>query len=196
MDNLSLLLCTGGRAIATARPPPCQDGHVTTTLYDHQFRAQADIYFGDVRLCAQPLDWRWFKAQALAESSLNPRAVSPAGARGLMQLMPATSAEIARQLNLPDQPFDPLLNIKFGVYYMQRMWRTWTDERDLERLRFALGSYNAGVGNILKAQSLAAPTDQWWAIAKALPRVTGIGHARETVGYVKRVEAFYRELSC
>jgi membrane-bound lytic murein transglycosylase MltF len=79
---------------------------------------------------------------------------------------------------------------------MLRMWRMWGEERDLERLRFALGSYNAGAGNILKAQALASPTDQWWAIAKALPRVTGIGHARETVGYVKRVEAFYRELSC
>jgi membrane-bound lytic murein transglycosylase F len=167
-----------------------------SSRYDHQFRAQAAVYFGDVRMCAQPLDWRWFKAQALAESSLNPKAVSPAGARGLMQLMPATSAEIARQLNLPDQPFDPLLNIKFGVYYMLRMWRMWGEERDLERLRFALGSYNAGAGNILKAQHLANPPDQWWAIAKALPRVTGIGNARQTTTYVKRVEAFYRELSC
>ena len=166
-----------------------------TTLYDEQFRNQTALYFGGTRLCGQPLDWRWFKAQAMAESSLNPTAVSPHGARGLMQLMPATSAEIAAELRLPDEPFDALLNIKFGVYYMRKMWRMFGEETDLERLRFAQGAYNAGAGNIIRAQRLASPTDQWWAIAKALPRVTGIGNARETTGYVKRIEAFYRELS-
>ena len=154
---------------------------MTTTLYDEQFRNQAALYFGGVRLCGQPLDWRWFKAQAMAESSMNPKAVSPAGAIGLMQLMPATSAEIARELNLPDQPFDPLL--------------IFAQERDLERLRFAQGAYNAGAGSIIKAQNLANPPDQWWAIAQVLPRVTGIGNASQTTTYVKRVEAFYRELT-
>jgi soluble lytic murein transglycosylase-like protein len=171
-------------------------GAAMSSRFDHQFRAQAEVYFSDVRLCGQPLDWRWFKAQAMAESSMNPKAVSPAGAIGLMQLMPATSAEIARALNLPDQPFDPLLNIKFGIYYMLRMWRIFAQERDLERLRFAQGAYNAGAGSIIKAQNLANPPDQWWAIAQVLPRVTGIGNARQTTTYVKRVEAFYRELSC
>lgn len=166
-----------------------------TTIYDEQFRNQAALYFGDVRLCCQPLDWRWFKAQGMAESNLNPKAVSSLGARGIMQLMPKTSAEVARELNLPDDPFDPLLNIKMGVYYGRKMWRVWGEECDLERLRFTFAAYNAGAGNIIKAQRLANPTDQWWAVAKELPRITGIGNARETTGYVKRIEAYYRQLT-
>ena len=166
-----------------------------TSLYDQQFRNQAAVYFSGIRLCGQPLDWRWFKAQGMAESSLNPTAISPAGARGVMQLMPATSAEIARELDLPDEPFNPLWNIKFGVYYDWKMWRIWEKEQDLERLRFMFASYNAGAGNIIKAQRLASPTDQWWAVARELPRITGIGHARETTSYVKCIEAFYRQLT-
>lgn len=166
-----------------------------TTLYDQQFRDQAAVHFSGVRLCGQPLDWRWFKAQGMAESSLNPTAISPAGARGIMQLMPATSAEIARVLYLPDEPFSPLLNIKFGVFYDWKMWCIWREEKNLERLRFMFASYNAGAGNIIKAQRRASPTDQWWAVAKELPRITGISHARETASYVKRIEAFHRQLT-
>ena len=166
-----------------------------TNAYDQQFRNQTALYFGEVRLCCQPLDWRWFKAMAMAESNLNPHAVSSKGACGVMQLMPKTSAEVARELNLPDDPLDPLLCIKMGVYYALKMWRIWKEETDMERLRFTFAAYNAGAGNIIKAQRLASPTDQWWAVAKELPRITGIGNARETTSYVKRIEAYYRQLT-
>lgn len=164
------------------------------SIYDEHFQRQAFVFFDDVAINGQPFDWRWIKAQGLAESGLNPKSVSPVGAKGIMQLMPATSAEISAALHLPDEMFDPLLNIKFGAYYDRRMWMMWRMERGMERLRFMFGAYNAGAGNILKAQQLASPTDQWWAVAKALPRVTGIGNARETVNYVKRIEAYHQEL--
>jgi membrane-bound lytic murein transglycosylase F len=168
---------------------------MTTTAFDNQFRLQADLYFGEELVDGRPVDWRWFKAQAMAESSLRPRVVSPAGARGIMQLMPGTFEDCKKQLDLPDaDPFDPLIGIKMGIYYDLRMWRIWKQESDLERLRFMFGSYNAGAGNIIKAQRLASPTHLWWAVAKELPRVTGIGHARETTQYVKRIEAFYWKL--
>ncbi|MBV5328867.1 MAG: transglycosylase SLT domain-containing protein [Chlorobium sp.] len=165
-----------------------------TTIYDEQFRLQAEVSFGDVNINGQPLDWRWLKAQELQESRLDARAVSGKGAKGLMQLMPGTSAEIARRLHLPDDPFDPLLNIKFGVFYDRQMWRIWSKEQGLERLRFMFASYNAGAGNIIKAQKLASPTDQWWAVAKELPKITGIGNARETTGYVKKIDGYHRQL--
>lgn len=168
---------------------------MTTTAFDNQFRLQTDLYFYNILVDGDRVDWRWFKAQAMAESALDSKAVSPAGARGIMQMMPATFEECKRKLNLPDaDPFDPLIGIKFGVYYDLQMWRIWREERDIERLRFMFGSYNAGAGNIIKAQRLASPTHLWWAVAKELPRVTGIGHARETQLYVKRIESFYRQL--
>lgn len=166
-----------------------------TSRYDDQFRLQAELYFSEALIDGKPIDWRWFKAQAMAESGLNPKAVSRAGARGIMQMMPATFAECKIQLSLPDaDPFDPLIGIKMGIYYDRRMWRIWGNESGLERLRFTFAAYNAGAGNIIKAQRLASPTDQWWAVAKALPRITGIGHAKETTQYVKRIEAFHRQL--
>lgn len=155
--------------------------------YDHYFRIYASIYF------AGKVDWPWFKAQAIAESSLDPDAVSPKGARGLMQLMPATSAEIAAQLWIDDNPLDPKLGILMGIHHMHRLWSIWKKEQGLERLRFALASYNAGQGNIVRAQRLAGIPTQWNSLAAVLKRVTGAS-ARETVNYVKRVEAIRKEI--
>ena len=87
------------------------------------------------------------------------------------------------------------MGTKFGLHYDRRMWRIWKQEQGLERLRFMFGSYNAGSGNIVKAQKIATPPHLWWAVAKELPRVIGIGNARETAQYVKRIEAFYREIT-
>jgi len=164
------------------------------TIYDEQFQLQAATYFDKVLIDECPMDWRWFKAQAWAESDFRVKSVSPAGARGIMQVMPKTSEKIAKELYLFDDMFDPLLCIKFGVYYDLKMWRIWGKEQGVERLRFMFGSYNAGAGNIIKAQRLASPTNQWWAVAKELPRITGIKNARETTQYVKRIEAYYRQL--
>ncbi|MBP6775074.1 MAG: transglycosylase SLT domain-containing protein, partial [Gemmatimonadaceae bacterium] len=54
------------------------------STYDPIFRKYSKRYF------SVAFDWRHFKAQAMAESDLNPKARSRVGARGLMQLMPST----------------------------------------------------------------------------------------------------------
>lgn len=171
---------------------------VETTVYDDLFRTFALIYFSDVPLDdAQPFDWRLLKAQGIAESNLNPRAKSPAGAMGIMQLMPGTAAECARALYLPNLPWDPQTNIHSGAFYLKRMWSIFKAEHGFERLRFAFGAYNAGAGNIIRAQRVASqrglPTDTWASIAHCLPRVTG-RHAKETIGYVARIERIYARL--
>ncbi|MCS6874012.1 MAG: lytic transglycosylase domain-containing protein [Acidobacteriota bacterium] len=79
-------------------------------------------------------------AQMHQESSFNRRAVSPKGARGLMQLMPAT----ARRFGVTDI-FDPKQNIEGGVKYMR--WLLDTFNQDLS---LALAGYNAGEGAVMK----------------------------------------------
>ena len=56
--------------------------------YDDIFRKYSKRFFGPA------FDWHYFKAQGLAESGLDPKARSPVGARGVMQLMPGTYAMI------------------------------------------------------------------------------------------------------
>lgn len=89
--------------------------------YDKAFETLAIAHFSDTGI-----DWRWFKAQGIAESSLNPLAVSSCGARGIMQIMPLTWDEIAGRLDLVD-PFNAEESIRAGVYYMRRQWDWWWD---------------------------------------------------------------------
>jgi soluble lytic murein transglycosylase len=77
------------------------------------------------------------------ESSGRPRAVSPAGAVGLMQLMPETAAEVARTLSLApptaEDILEPRLNIRLGVCYLARLRTRFGDER-----AFVIAAYHAG----------------------------------------------------
>jgi soluble lytic murein transglycosylase-like protein len=159
-----------------------------TTEYDAFFQRYSLEFFG------QDIDWRWFKAQGIAESNLDPLVVSPVGAVGIMQLMPGTSAEMAERLDLDDLPFIPYLNIRMGVGYDRRCFDIWKNETGIERLRFMFASYNSGPGNIMKAQRLADFKNQWNAVRKFLPRFTR-HHAEETIEYVRRIERYYKELT-
>ena len=78
------------------------------------------------------------RAVVAVESSYNPTAVSRAGAQGLMQLMPATAAD----LGVKDS-FDPLENISGGSRYLSRLLDKYAG--DLDR---ALAAYNWGQGNV------------------------------------------------
>ncbi|MGM0462142.1 MAG: membrane-bound lytic murein transglycosylase MltF [Fibrobacterota bacterium] len=96
-------------------------------------------------------DWRLIAAQIYQESMFDPRAESWAGARGLMQLMPAT----ARQF-ISGNLFNPEKNIYAGTQYMTRLINRFDRELSWnERFNFALASYNAGYGHVRDAQRLA-----------------------------------------
>lgn len=158
-----------------------------TSKYDIHFKRYAGIYFGS------EVSWQWFKAMGIAESSLDPTAESPVGAMGIMQLMPRTSAQVAQELWLANNPFDPQINILMGIHYARKMWNIFQDEKGVERLCFMFGAYNAGARNIIRAQRLAAMTDIWDDIAAVLPQITK-RHAKETIEYVERILAIRQEM--
>jgi len=81
------------------------------------------------------LDYSLIKAVIHAESGFNPRAVSPKGARGLMQLLPTT----ARDMGV-DNVYEPSDNIAGGAKYLKKLVTRY--EGDLIR---ALAAYNAGM---------------------------------------------------
>lgn len=160
--------------------------------FDESFRKYAKRFFG------VGTDWRVFKAQAMAESRLDPRAHSPVGARGLMQLMPSTYQQI--QTRNPDFKSidDPEWNIAAGIQYDRTLWNLWDDhETDPDRRSFMLASYNAGRRTILRAQAVARGDSldhlKWASIETVAPRVQRWRH-RETLTYLRRIGANFDSL--
>lgn len=104
---------------------------------------------------AKEIDWDWRLLASLAytESNFDTTAVSWAGARGLMQLMPVT----ARAMGLPPgKESNPEESIKAAVKYIDatnRALKVIPDKK--ERIKFILASYNAGLGHISDAMALA-----------------------------------------
>lgn len=102
------------------------------------------------------------------ESSFNPRALSPAGARGLMQLMPATAQRYG-----VTNAFDPEQNVYAGVRYLAELMAMFKND-----LTLALAAYNAGENAVVQHGNKVPPYRET---------------QRETQAYVPKVLAFYRQ---
>ncbi|WP_445383672.1 transglycosylase SLT domain-containing protein [Robiginitalea sp. IMCC43444] len=97
-------------------------------------------------------DWRLLASLVYQESRFNPEATSWTGAQGLMQLMPATAAE----LGVEDRT-DPVQSINGGTKYLSRLVEEFAMVPDsIQRIKFALASYNCGYNHVKDAQKLAA----------------------------------------
>lgn len=106
------------------------------------------------------IDARFALAIAMAESNLDPTAVSPSNAQGVMQLIPATQERFG-----VTRPFDPEQNIKGALAYIR-----WLEKRFAGDWRLVAAAYNAGEG--------------------AVDRHNGIPPYAETQQYVRRVMHF------
>lgn len=99
------------------------------------------------------------RAVIFCESSFAPESVSKKGAKGLMQLIPATAKRFGAE-----DPFDPEQNIEGGTKYLKFLLKKYDGNR-----RLALAAYNAGEG--------------------AVDKYGGIPPYRETINYVEKIEA-------
>lgn len=118
-----LLLPVAGSATALAHPPRAEKA-----------AHRAAIDGAAARFDLPP---HWIEAVIVAESGGDPRAVSPKGAMGLMQLMPATWREVRTRLGLGADPFDVRDNVLAGTFYLRQL-------HDRFGLEGALSAYNAG----------------------------------------------------
>lgn len=104
--------------------------------------------------------------------------------------MPGTWSEAQRGIGAGNV-WHPDENIRAAAWYMGRMLRFWIWKRtDAQRLELAQASYNAGAGNIHRAQKLCNGHRTWPEIRPCLYLVTG-HHSIETVDYVESIRQWY-----
>jgi hypothetical protein len=144
----------------TVTPPPDATAHPGMgSLGPPQPQVDAAIFHAAAR--ANGIEDSWLRAIAHAESGMQADAVSPKGAQGIMQLMPATTL-----LYRVQDPFSPTQSIQGGAKYLGELLRRYHGDRQL-----ATAAYNAGIG--------------------AVTRYNGIPPYAETEGYVEKVNALY-----
>lgn len=122
--------------------PEVKNGHISP--YDELFRKHArNIGW----------DWQLLASIAYQESRFNPDVVSWAGAEGLMGIMPNTAKALGVT---PHELKEPDTGIRTGVDCLRRFRQGFTNiTNPVEKIKFTLAAYNAGIGHIYDAQRLA-----------------------------------------
>ena len=160
-------------------------------------------YDAMVRRQAEPLglDWRMVSALMYQESRFYTRARSNADARGLMQVLPAFAGPQA------DSLYHPAPNIRAGLRLMATTYNSFAYLDSLDRWRFTLATYHAGVGHVTDARRMAMdygrdPNSWERGLLLTLPRLMQHRHYRdtrhgfyrgaETVDYVEEIINRYR----
>ena len=161
-----------GDALAKAPPPDAQEPW--RLAWPLAFREPVERAVAGKGPDLQPLVYAIMRE----ESGYQPSAISPVGARGLLQLMPTTGAHLARRAGIEgfsaEALFTPETNLRLGAVYLDDLVRRFGG-----RLSAAIASYNAGPEAVSKWLEAGGelPDDEW---------VEGISY-EQTRGYVKRV---------
>ena len=160
--------------------------HGWTNQYDRAFKAAVRTWYPQDQ--QGPNEWVWLKAQAISESGLKPDAVSPVGAKGLMQIMPETWEELEGKHPTMSHPLDAHASIVQGTQYMAWLADQHILAPSIEcRRNWQLASYNAGIGRVRKLRVKAGGEQCWNAkVSKLAPK--------ETRQYVRRVRNTYQSI--
>ena len=152
------------------------------------------------------LDWRLVAAVIYHESGFDNDVRSRRGATGLMQMMPST----AEWLGAGDIS-DPIEGVRIGTIYLKRIHNAYRNHTDdpVERMKFALAAYNAGVGRIQDCIKFAAirgvDSSSWDNIVALIPEMNddaileidtikfGKFKGDETIAYVENVLSKYEQ---
>lgn len=161
-----------------------------------RFRAYFEMAAVDM-----PFDWTLLAAQAYQESHWDPDARSPTGVEGLMMLTLPTAEEVGIQ-----DRTDPRQSVQGGAAYLEDLYGRIPDGVEGEdRLWFALGAYNVGMGHIYDARALAErrglDKNSWDDVARVLPLLSepqhyrqarhGYARGHEPVQYVRKIREYY-----
>src|SRR5215510_7058404 len=138
----------------------------TTPTGDASLRDEFDPLIRE-HAARQALRVELVRAVIQVESGYNPRARSPKGAMGLMQLMPAT----ARQLGVRNA-FDPAENIRGGCAYLRQLLDRYHDNEEL-----ALAAYNAGSEAVDRHGKAVPPYQETRDYVKKVSRLTDVQRA-------------------
>jgi len=142
---------SGGNMVASASPPDCPP-----------ISAAEVKPIIDREATRQKMDARLVQAVVEAESAYSPCAVSPVGAMGLMQLMPAT----AESLQVSD-PYDPNQNITAGTQYLKQMLERYGGD-----IAKALAAYNAGPARVDAAGGVPSIPETQEYVRKIMGKIT------------------------
>lgn len=144
----------------TVTPPPGAFAHYGLGSVG---KPKTDVHSDIFKSAAKnnKIDDAWLRAIAHAESDFNAMAISPKGAEGIMQMMPATSAQYKVK-----NPFSPVESINAGAKMLSELQRRYKGDRQL-----ATAAYNAGIGTVT--------------------RYGGVPPYAETLSYIQKVDALY-----
>ena len=144
----------------TVRTPPGSPAHAGQGTLG---KPRTDVYAAQFRAAARDtgVDDAWLRAIAHAESDFDAHALSPKGAQGVMQLLPA----VAREYGVRD-PYSAQQSIGAGARHIMRLKRRYHDD-----LTLVAAAYNAGIG--------------------AVARYGGVPPYAETRAYVAKVQALH-----
>lgn len=164
----------------SAEPKPV--GRIVPFLDD--IRASSELYFGI------PAPLPAIVSQVEAESRFNPMARSPAGAQGLLQIMPSTGSWIATQAGFGiAAPFDARWNLRAGIWYLRFLHDRPFAKRansPCDRYLFSLSAFNGGEGWAQKRQALSKSPGSWAMTGHINPGITE-ANQRENFSYGPKI---------